>query len=226
MAGRALLQALTESQPDYSEALHLLRHQDLRNSERRTRLQAKHSSRCTVCTLPLPCAHSPVQPGHYKVRYRSATSVSFACIQKRSQSLSVGRESGQHRRLLVRLRQYQAEKCAKEISRIEAFTRQQEVERVQALEREEKRVQRAENLKARLLAYESVKIEMQREKQEATLQTLRKQRESDRKRRRYLRKQVKSTLETASRAVPAEQPTARSLATQPNRRLRAVDRTV
>lgn len=215
MAGRSLLQALTESQPDYSEALRLLRHHDLHNPKGSALLRAKQ--RCAVCTLPMPCPHSPVPPSHFKVRYRSATSVSFAFTQKRSQSLSVDdRQSWQHHQQLVRLQQYQAAKCAKEISRIEALTQQQEEERLQALEREQKRRQRAQNLKARLLAYETVKMQVQREKQEAALQTLRQQRESERKRRRYLRKQVSARVETAPRGLPAEQPTARSPAAQSN----------
>lgn len=211
MAVRSLLNVLTESQPNYSEALSLLRHQDLCDSERNTCLRVIRDNRCSVCTLPLPCEHSadysrlqpspPLQPSKhtprrtslrgFKVRYRSATSVSYAFTNQRSKSLSLDdHQAFKHKKLLTKLQQYQAMKCAREISRIEALHQQEETLRMQAAVREQKRMQRAQDLKARILANESVKLQRHREKQEALLQSLRKQGQSERKRLQYIRKQV------------------------------------
>lgn len=224
MAVRSLLNVLTESRPNYSEALSLLRHQDL--YERNTCLRVIRDNRCSVCTLPLPCEHStacsrlqpspPLQPikhtprrtslRGFKVRYRSATSVSYVFTNQRSKSLSLDdHQALKHKKLLTKLEEYQAMKCAREISRIEALHQQEESLRTQAALREQKRMHRAQELKSRILAYETVKLQRQSEKQEALLQSMRKQNQSERKRLRYIRKQVTVTLETTTSGVQTKQ---------------------
>lgn len=199
MAIRSLRDLLTRSQPDYTEALRLLRHQDLTSIEQKERFKARNSGRCSICTLPIPCPHSSnlqeklakTPKKRLKMRYRSAGNVEFV-YSERSESVPGNDEkhSRKHRKLLERLEKFKADRCEKEMRRIEELQKLQESERSMSLEQEKRRLEHAKHLKNRLFAYNTLKIQQEREKQTALLATLQQEEIKEKHRERYLERQV------------------------------------